>query len=238
MGLGIGLVWLATAAAVLHPRFAAEGGPYLDRLGLPRALMGLTCAGEAALGLWVVLRPPDRATTLLQVGAIVFFTAVLAGLEPALLVHPFGVLSKNLPLLALLLVRQRVAEAGWTPGAVGLLRAGMAAIWLTEGLFPKILFPTAYERAVVARSGLVPLDPGTFLFFMGLAQVASGLVLLCARGRLERLVLGAQAVALVLLPVLVSWPEPSLWAHPFGPLTKNAPILAGTVILLCRPWAR
>ena len=41
------------------------------------------------------------ATTALQVGLVLGFTTILAVSEPMLLVHPFGILSKNVPLLAL-----------------------------------------------------------------------------------------------------------------------------------------
>jgi hypothetical protein len=34
--------------------------------------------------------------------------------------------------------------------------------------------------------------------------------------------------------VLVALHEPMLWVHPFGPLTKNVPILAGTWLVLRR----
>jgi DoxX-like family len=38
----------------------------------------------------------------------------------------------------------------------------------------------------------------------------------------------------VVLPLLVSWQHPLLWFHPFGPMTKNLPILFGTLLVLRR----
>ena len=70
--------------------------------------------------------------------------------------------------------------------------------------------------AVVANSGLVPISAPTSLMLLGLAQVASGVLAL------------AQVGALVALPLLVSWQDPLLWFHPFGPMTKNFPIRAGS----------
>jgi hypothetical protein len=87
---------------------------------------------------------------------------------------------------------------------------------------------------VVARSGLVPMDPSRFLIGMGVAQVLSGVLVLVLTGPALRALLGAQIAALVVLPVLVSIGEPLLWVHPFGPLTKNLPILAGTIVV----WRR
>ena len=82
--------------------------------------------------------------------------------------------------------------------------------------------------AVVANSGLVPISAPTFLMLLGLAQVASGVLALVLRGRWLRWLLLAQVGALVVLPLLVSWQDPLLWFHPFGPMTKNFPISAGS----------
>src|SRR5262249_33455540 len=120
---------------------------------------------------------------------------------------------------------------GWTPRAAWLLRGGMAIIWITEGLFPKVLFQAGWEVVLVRRSGLVPGDAAAFLRLMGACEALSGVAALLLRGRPLRWLLGAQMAALVVLPVLVGWLEPRLWVHPFGPLTKNVPILVGTALL-------
>ena len=237
MAFGIAVVWLWTGLSVFHPRYLEIGGVYLERLGLPLWLAPLTCAGEVALGLYVLLGRADRVTSALQVGAVAFFTVALAIPEPRMLAHPFGVLTKNIPFCTLVGTRYLASRDGWTSAARRLLRFGVGIIWITEGLLPKILFQQPWERDVVANSGLVPIDAGTFLLFMGAAQVASGLVVLAGEGRLSRVVLACQGVALVVLPILVSIQDPGLWFHPFGPLTKNVPILIGTGVLWCRPWS-
>src|SRR5690349_18829885 len=97
---GAGFVWLVTGLGVLHPYYREVGNAYLARLGLPDGLMYATCAGEVLLGLRVALGRATTAVTALQVVVIAGFTAILAILDPPLLVHPDGVLTKNLPLLA------------------------------------------------------------------------------------------------------------------------------------------
>jgi hypothetical protein len=87
------------------------------------------------------------------------------------------------------------------------------------------------ELAVVEHSGLVPIDPGAYLVVLGAAQAASGVLALVLRGRPRRVLLGLQALSLVALPLLVTAQEPLLWVHPFGPMIKNAPIVAGTALL-------
>lgn len=238
LAVGIACLWLWTGLAVLHPHYMVVGGPYLARLGLPLWLAPAACAGEVVLGLWVLLAPPSRLRTGLQLGAVAFFTLALAVPTPSLLVHPFGLLTKNLPFCALVTTRLLAHEEGWSQRTRRILRLGVGLIWITEGLLPKIFFQQEWERQVVVQSGLVPMDPGLFLIGMGLAQALSGCLVLAGEGRAERVMLAGQALALVVLPILVSWQDPLLWFHPFAPLVKNAPILAGTVVLLCRPWSR
>lgn len=230
---GCASIWLTTALGVLHPYYREVGHAWLARLGLPDLAMFLACAAELALGLAVLLLPPSRLLVWLQVAPVLGFTATLAALEPLLLAHPFGVLSKNLPFIALVLGAWRVAREGWSPRALWTLRAGMAVVWVTEGLFPKLLFQQPLELAVVERHvSVVPAS--TFLLAMGAAQLLSGVAALVLKGAPLRWLLGAQLAALALLPLLVSWHEPTLWVHPFGPLTKNLPILFGTVAVFRR----
>jgi hypothetical protein len=231
---GAAFVWLATGLSVLHPFYREVGGAALDELGLPHALMWATCAFEVALGVYVALAKPTWWLTGLQVGMVAVFTVILAVAQPILLAHPFGVLTKNLPFIAVLGTAWLVARDGWTPRATWLLRGGMAVIWVTEGLFPKVLFQQPMELAVVENSGLVPFSASTFLVLMGLAQVASGVAALLLKGRPLKWLLLAQGAALVVLPLLVSWQQPLLWFHPFGPMTKNVPILVGTWVV----WRR
>ena len=77
------------------------------------------------------------------------------------------------------------------------------------------------------------LDP-IISHWLGLAEAMSGILVLTWRGLPLRLLLACQLAALVALPILVSWHHPEFWAHPFGGLTKNVPILAGTWVLLRR----
>jgi hypothetical protein len=228
----VAFVWLATGALVVHPFYRAVGAAWLARLGLGRGLMFAACAGELALGLVVLARRSSFALAALQTAAVVVFTGVLAGLDPMLLVHPLGLLTKNLPFLAVVWAAWLVSTEGFTRRATWVLRAGMASIWITEGLFPKILFQQPLELALVESWGLAPAP--RVLFATGLAQIAGGVLALVLRGRMLRVVLALELAALVALPALVTIAMPVLWAHPFGPLTKNLPILAGTFVLLRR----
>lgn len=230
--VGVAGVWLATAVLVVHPSYREVGTEHLARLGLPSWLMFAACAGELVLGLRVAFGPPDRWLAVLQTAAVVGFTAILGVLDPMLLVSPVGVLTKNIPLLTALWAATLLAREGWTARVLWLLRAGIAAIWLTEGLLPKICFQQEWELAMSAS--LVPVDPSLLVGVLGVGQAASGIAVLLLPWGALRWLLWAQAAALVALPAMVSLQEPLLWVHPFGPLTKNLPILVGTLLLARR----
>jgi hypothetical protein len=231
----IALVWLITGFSVAHPYYRLVGENYLGRLGLPNAVMWLTCAGEIWLGLCLLAGRVPGWVHALQVVLILGFTVILAVLDPALLTHPHGVLSKNLPLLSVIGVVWLLPREGWSRRCVWLLRGGMAIVWIIEGLLPKILFPERAEIELVRNSGLCLGEADVFLRGIGVAEVISGVLVLVLRGRPFRALLWLQLVALVVLPILVAWQMPWLLVHPFGPLLKNLPILAGTWVLARLP---
>ena len=231
----VAVVWLLTAVLVLHPTYRMVGADYLSRLGLSEVWMFLACAFELALGVRVWRGPSNAAVSLVQVSMIAAFTLILAFLEPLLLASPFGVLTKNLPIVAAIGVAYLLEREGWSPRATWWLRLGMAIIWISEGLLPKIFFQQEVELAIVAELGFIPFDPARFLLLLGAAQALSGaLALLMPMGPWLRALLLLQALSLVALPLLVGAVSPELFVHPFGPLTKTIPIVVGTALLARR----
>ncbi len=226
-------IWLATGLLVLATGYREFGGRQLDALGLPHALMWATCVAEVVLGVVIARRAPGWLLTLVPTAMVLSFTLILAVHDPTLLVHPLGVLTKNVPVLALVWVSFEVHRSGWTPRATKLLRVGMALVWMTEGLFPKLLFQQPWELELAAAF-VGPTRASVFLGVIGVAQVASGVLALTLRGNALRALLAAQCVALVALPLMVGLREPHWLTHPFGPLTKNLPILAGTLLAIAR----
>ncbi|MCB0384762.1 MAG: hypothetical protein KDD43_05155, partial [Bdellovibrionales bacterium] len=195
----------------------------------PGWLMYLTCAMELVLSAVVFSGRWTTLVSLIQIGLILGFTTILAIHDPWLLAHPFGVLSKNLPLLLLIFLLWKVPHSGWSPSSLWLLRIAAALPWFTEGLFPKILFPQEMEIAIVAGSGLSPIAPENFLQFIGAMQVGSAILALTLKSSALRIVLLLQALGLVLFPILVGYQIPNMWFHPFGPFFKNLPVFIATV---------
>lgn len=231
---GVAAVWLATGLGVLHPYYRAVGHDTLSRLGLPDLLMYATCAAEVVLGAVLWFRPTDRLQAIAQIGPVLVFTVILVGLEPALLVHPFGVLSKNLPLLGAVWLAWQIRDRGLDPALERPLRAATAIVWFTEGLLPKQLFLSPLELTVVEQGLGVPASwAAPLIHLAGALQIAAGLGVLLLRGRALVALLLALSLGLVGLPGLVLSVLPEMAFHPFGPLSKNLPVLA-----LCLTLAR
>jgi hypothetical protein len=233
--VGVAAVWLITAFTMLHPYYREVGEQYLGMVGLPAWPMWATNALELGIAVWVLSGPMSRLLAGMQIAMVSGFTLILAVADPMLIVSPFGVLTKNIPFVAAVAVAYLLDSEGWTPRATRLLQWGMAIIWITEGLFPKILFQQAVELDMVPAMG-IPGPPWLFVGALGVAQLLSGIAALTLPRRPRAWLLLAEAIALVALPVLVGFLAPHLWVHPFGPFSKNLPIFAGTY-LLYRRWS-
>jgi uncharacterized protein YbjT (DUF2867 family) len=102
--VSIALVWIVTAivSAFVYP--VADSHELLARTGIPEALRPLMLYGASAfdllLGLGILGLERRRWLWLAQLGLIGFYTVAIAWKLPEFLVHPYGPLTKNLPMLA------------------------------------------------------------------------------------------------------------------------------------------
>jgi len=97
-------VWLITAI-VSYGLYPVEASyDLLARTGIPAALQPLMLYGAATfdllLGLGILFLRRRRWLWLMQLGLIGFYTVVIAIKLPEFLLHPYGPLIKNLPMLA------------------------------------------------------------------------------------------------------------------------------------------
>lgn len=108
-------VWLATAIVSfgLYPVEASYD--LLARTGIPPSLQPLMLYGAASfdllLGLGIAFLPRRRLLWLAQLGLIGFYTIVIAWKLPEFLLHPYGPLTKNLPMLAAIWLLYELEEA-------------------------------------------------------------------------------------------------------------------------------
>lgn len=114
----IAAVWLFTAltSALLYP--VQDSYRLLARTGVPASLQPLMLYGAAgfdlALGLGTLMLARRRWLWRLQIALIAFYSVVIAWKLPEFLLHPYGPLTKNLPMLAAIWLLYELEESAWT----------------------------------------------------------------------------------------------------------------------------
>ena len=102
--IALALVWFLTAATSLWGWPRSDSYALLGAVGIPASLQATLFYGsvamDAAFGLACLFNIAWRWQLLL----VLFYSIVIASALPAFLLHPFGPLLKNLPILALLLM--------------------------------------------------------------------------------------------------------------------------------------
>ena len=103
-------VWLATAIVSVW-ELDGQSRQLLATLPFnsPEVVTALVLAGAAAdavVGLWIALRP-GRAAYAAALALMGAMTLLATAIEPGWWLHPFGPLTKNLPIAAILVVLLR-----------------------------------------------------------------------------------------------------------------------------------
>jgi uncharacterized protein YbjT (DUF2867 family) len=111
-----------------------------------------------------------------------------------------------------------------------LLTLSIALVWIWTSWISAFLYPAADSYRMLSRVGIEGGPAPFVLYGASLADFALGLALLL-RWRL-RLVVAAQVAIMLAYMVVISVFLPEFWLHPFGPLSKNLPLLAATLIML------
>ncbi len=115
-----------------------------------------------------------------------------------------------------------------------IMRLCIAAVWLWTAAVSLGLYPIADSLALLARAGIPPaLAPAMLASAAGL-DLALGVLTLMNLGGRKRWVWVAQIALILGYSAIISLRLPEQWLHPFGPLSKNLPMLAVLALLyLC-----
>ena len=111
-----------------------------------------------------------------------------------------------------------------------LLRVGAGAVWLYEGLVPKLLAPDPTLLNLIARWQPFPGGPAAFLRAAGVFEILLGLLLI--RGWMVRSVAAVQCALLVFFTTGLVAVMPQALAHPMGAASKNVTLLAISLCLV------
>jgi hypothetical protein len=115
-----------------------------------------------------------------------------------------------------------------------LLRASIAAVWIWTAIVSAGLYPRAASLELLARVGAPAALGPLLLYGAALLDLVLGVLSLAWPRRLgSRARLWVLQIALmVLYTALISWRLPEFWLHPYGPLSKNLPMLALLILLI------
>jgi uncharacterized protein YbjT (DUF2867 family) len=125
------------------------------------------------------------------------------------------------------LLARRDAQLRWL---LPLLRLSLALVWLISGAVSFGLYPVADSLALLARAGVPTAWQSTVLMAAAACDVVLG-VLTVWPWRRTRWLWATQALLIGVYSAIITARLPEFWLHPFGPLSKNLPLLALLLLL-------
>jgi uncharacterized protein YbjT (DUF2867 family) len=126
-------------------------------------------------------------------------------------------------------LRQDAVLSTWAP----VLRWAIALLWLWTGIVSLGLYPVADSLALLARVGLHGALADIALYGAAAFDLALGVATIAVPARRRGAVWAAQSLLILGYTVLITLFLPEYWLHPYGPITKNLPVLAAIALL----WA-
>lgn len=111
-----------------------------------------------------------------------------------------------------------------------LLRATIALLWIVSGIVSAFFYPSEASFQLLARVGVTGTGAPVVLYGAAVLDILLGLALLSER--LLRPALFGQLLVMGLYTLIISLSLPELWLHPFGPITKNLPLMVATLCLM------
>lgn len=111
-----------------------------------------------------------------------------------------------------------------------LLRISLALLWIATGLISAFVYPAEQSYALLVPLGIEGWMAPLALYGAAALDVALGVALLL-RWRVVW-VGAAQILMMVAYSLLIAVGLPEVWLHPFGPVTKNIPLVVATMIVM------
>jgi nucleoside-diphosphate-sugar epimerase len=122
---------------------------------------------------------------------------------------------------AALRARAQLAWLRW------LLRGSLAVVWLLTAVVSLGVYPVEASYDLLGRAGVPSALRPAALYGAAALDLAFGVLTLWPLGaRSARWLWRAQAALVVGYTLIISLRLPEFWLHPYGPLSKNLPILA------------
>jgi uncharacterized protein YbjT (DUF2867 family) len=123
--------------------------------------------------------------------------------------------------------RSQAALGLWLP----VLRWALAFMWIVTAIVSLGVYPVSDSLALLARVGLHGALALTALYAAAILDLALGVLTVAAPSGWRHRVWAAQGLLIIGYTMLISVFLPEYWWHPFGPVTKNMPLLAAIGLL-------
>ena len=117
----------------------------------------------------------------------------------------------------------------WLP----VLRGSIALLWIWTGIVSLGLYPVQDSLALLERVGLQGGMALLALYGAAALDLLLGVLTLLAPARRRAAVWAAQLLLIGGYTVLITLFLPEYWLHPYGPISKNVPLMAA----ICLAWA-
>lgn len=111
-----------------------------------------------------------------------------------------------------------------------LLRLSIGFVWIIAGIVSAFVFPLEQSYSMLEKAGITGFWGPVMLYGAAATDFVLGLATLMAyRIRIIGLI---QIALIVLYTIIITFSQPELWIHPFGPISKNIPLIIATLIML------
>jgi uncharacterized membrane protein YphA (DoxX/SURF4 family) len=117
-----------------------------------------------------------------------------------------------------------------------LLRVGLGAVWVCEGLVPNLLAPSPSLLVILSWSHIAPGEAMKWAHLLGAGEVLLGLLLI--RGWLVRPLAALQSALLLVLTLAPGMSGSQFLLDPTAPLAKNVALILAGLCLLLLPGGR
>lgn len=111
-----------------------------------------------------------------------------------------------------------------------LLRLSIAFVWIFTGIVSAFVFPVEQSYALLARVGIEGIWAPVMLYGAALTDFALGVATLAA-WRLHWIA-AIQIAVMALYTLIITFTQPEQWIHPFGPISKNVPLIVATLAMV------
>ena len=101
-------------------------------------------------------------------------------------------------------------------------------MWIVTGVVSLAVYPVADSFALLARTGITGALATIALIAAAALDLIFGVATLLAP---SRALWWCQITLIIAYTAIISWYLPEFWAHPYGPVLKNLPILAALLLL-------